>query len=86
MKGMAAYSASKGGLTAFDAAASGEFRRRRIRVLDVRPVHTETGLAERPIAGHPPKLPAGADPAAVARRIVRAITDDERELPSAAFD
>jgi short-subunit dehydrogenase len=82
MKGMAAYSATKGGLTAFDAAAAAELRRRQIRVLDIRPVHTETGLAERPIAGVPPHLPAGANPQGVARRIVRAIADDERELPT----
>ena len=85
MKGMAAYSASKGGLTAFDAAAAAELRRRQIRVLDVRPMHTETGLAQRPIAGQPPRMPSGAEPATVAARIVRAIADDERELPSAAF-
>src|SRR6476661_6685632 len=45
MPGMAAYSAAKAGLTAFDAALATELRRRRIRVLDVRPPHTETGLA-----------------------------------------
>jgi short-subunit dehydrogenase len=82
---MAAYSATKGGLTAFDAAAAAELRRRQIRVLDIRPVHTETGLAERPIAGVPPRLPAGANPQGVARRIVRAIADDERDLPSSDF-
>lgn len=85
MKGMAAYSATKGGLTAFDAAAAAELRRRQIRVIDMRPLHTETGLAQRPIAGQPPKLPTGADPVDVARRIVRAIADDEKELPSSAF-
>lgn len=83
--GMAAYSAAKAGLTAFDSAAASELRRRRIRVLDVRPPHTETGLANRPIAGSSPRLPQGLDPADVARRIVRAIADDERDLPSSAF-
>ncbi|MDN5767330.1 MAG: SDR family NAD(P)-dependent oxidoreductase [Humibacillus sp.] len=83
--GMAAYSAAKAGLTAFDAAAASELRRRRIRVLDARPPHTETGLADRPIAGSPPRLPQGLDPADVAGRIVRAIVDDERDLPSSAF-
>jgi short-subunit dehydrogenase len=82
---MSASRATKCGLTAFDAAAAAELRRRQIRVLDVRPVHTETGLAQRPIAGAPPRLPAGADPREVAGRIVRAIADDERELPSSAF-
>ncbi|MGS0686110.1 SDR family NAD(P)-dependent oxidoreductase [Nakamurella sp. GG22] len=85
MKGMAAYSATKAGVTAFDRAAAAELRRRRIRVVDVRPAHTETGLAQRPIAGQSPRLPTGSDPVDVARRIVRAILDDEAEVPSSAF-
>ncbi len=83
--GMAAYSASKAAVTAFDAAAARELRRAGIRVLDVRPPHTETGLAGRPLAGAAPSLPAGLDPQAVARRVVRAIEDGERDLPAAAF-
>src|SRR5215217_4122283 len=78
MPSMAAYSAAKAGLTAFDAALATELRRRRIRVLDVRPPHTETGLATRPVAGEAPRLPQGLDPKAVAERVVRAIADDER--------
>ncbi|WP_330475711.1 SDR family NAD(P)-dependent oxidoreductase [Terrabacter sp. C0L_2] len=85
MPGMAAYSAAKAGLTAFDAALATELRRRRIRVLDVRPPHTETGLATRPVAGEAPRLPRGLDPEAVAERVVRALADDERDLPSTAF-
>jgi NAD(P)-dependent dehydrogenase (short-subunit alcohol dehydrogenase family) len=85
MKGMAAYSATKAGLTAFDRAAAAELRRHRIRVIDVRPAHTETGLAQRPIAGQPPRLPTGSDPASVARRIVRAIVEDELDVPSSGF-
>ncbi len=82
---MSAYSASKAALTAFDASARVEARRRKIRIVDVRPPHTETGLALRPIAGAAPKLPTGLAPSAVAQRIVRAITDDELDLPSSAF-
>ena len=85
MPGMAAYSAAKAGLTAFDAALATELRRRRIRVLDVRPPHTETGLATRPVAGEAPRLPQGLDPEAVAARVVQALADDERDLPSSAF-
>lgn len=85
MPGMAAYSAAKAGLTAFDAALATELRRRRIRVLDVRPPHTETGLATRPVAGEAPRLPQGLAPESVADRLVRALTDDERDLPSSAF-
>jgi cyclic-di-GMP-binding biofilm dispersal mediator protein len=83
--GMAAYSASKAALTAFDVAAAREIRRVGIRVIDARPPHTETGLADRPIAGSPPRLPQGLDPDAVATRVVRAIMDDETDLSSAAF-
>lgn len=85
MPGMAAYSAAKAGLTAFDAALATELRRRRIRVLDVRPPHTETGLATRPVAGEAPRLPRGLDPEGVAARIVQALADDERDLPSSVF-
>ncbi|HET7799569.1 MAG TPA: SDR family NAD(P)-dependent oxidoreductase [Humibacillus xanthopallidus] len=85
MPGMAAYSAAKAGLTAFDAALGTEARRRRIRVLDVRPPHTETGLTTRAIAGQAPRLPQGLTPEAVADRVIRALLDDERDLPSTAF-
>lgn len=85
MAGMAAYSASKAGLTAFGAAAGSELRRRKIRLIDARPPHTETGLADRPIAGSAPKLGEGLAPDAVAERVVRAIIDDERQLDSVAF-
>lgn len=83
--GMAAYSAAKAALTAFDHAASRELRRARIRLVDVRPPHTETGLAGRPLAGTAPPLPTGLDPVAVATRVLAAIRDDERDLPSGAF-
>jgi cyclic-di-GMP-binding biofilm dispersal mediator protein len=85
MAGMAAYSASKAALTAFDAALSREARRAGVRVVDVRPPHTETGLAEHPIAGEAPTLPDGLDPDDVADRVVRAITEGEKDLPSDAF-
>lgn len=82
---MADYSAAKAALTAFDRVALLEARRRDIRVIDIRPPHTETGLAGRPIAGKPPKLPPGLDPADVARRIVDALAGAETDLPTEAF-
>lgn len=82
---MAAYSASKAALTSLDISLGRELRRRKITVLDVRPPHTETGLAERPIAGEAPKLPQGLRPEDVAERIVAAIEAGDRELPSDAF-
>lgn len=83
--GMAGYSASKAALTAFDAAAARELRRDGVRVVDVRPPHTETGLADRPRHGRAPRLPEGLAPQAVAARIVAALASDERDLPSTAF-
>ncbi|HEX2810697.1 MAG TPA: SDR family NAD(P)-dependent oxidoreductase [Kineosporiaceae bacterium] len=86
MAGMAAYSASKAARTAFDAAAARELRRARIRLLDVRPPHAETGLATRPIAGVTPTLAPGRQPGEVVARILRAIESDERDLASSAFE
>jgi short-subunit dehydrogenase len=85
MPGMAGYSASKAGLAAFDVAAARELRRSRIRLIDARPPHTETGLADRPMFGTAPRLPTGLDPETVAVRILAAIEDGETDLPSSAF-
>jgi len=83
--GMAAYGASKAAAWAAMSAASREFRRRRIDVIDARPPHTETGLATRAIAGTAPKMPNGLAPDSVAARIVTAIAAGERDLPTEAF-
>lgn len=83
--GMAAYSASKAALTAFDTAFAREARRAGVTVLDIRPPHTETGLADRPVAGSAPKLPEGKAPDDVAERIVAAIEHGDRELASSEF-
>ena len=83
--GMAAYCAAKAGISAFVEAARPEARRRKLRVVDVRPPHTETGLAGRAIAGTAPTMPDGLDPDAVADRIVKAIVDDEKDLASTDF-
>lgn len=85
LAGMAAYAASKAALTAADRALARELRAAGISVTDARPPHTETGLADRPIAGTAPRLSEGLQPEAVARRIVAAITAGEREIPAEAF-
>lgn len=85
MPGMSAYSASKAALTAVAAALRTELRRARVDVIDLRPPHTETGLATRPLAGSAPKLPQGLEPADVARRIVEAIAGGETEVAAADF-
>lgn len=83
--GMATYSAVKAAASALFLATAKEARKSKIRVLDIRPPHTETGLTDRAIAGDAPKMPEGADPDAVAQRIVEALLGNERELPSSAF-
>lgn len=83
--GMAAYSAAKAAIAAYDAAAMRELRRDGIRLVDVRPPHTETGLADRPLSGTAPRLPQGLEPQAVAQRVIDAIVGGEKDLPSSAF-
>lgn len=83
--GLAAYSASKAGLAAFVAAAAREYRRAGIRIMDARPGHTGTALSEHPIAGAAPRFGAALEPDLVAERIVTAILDGEKDLPSTAF-
>jgi cyclic-di-GMP-binding biofilm dispersal mediator protein len=85
LAGMAAYGASKAAVRAFDEALGREARRRKIRVIDARPPHTETGLATRAIAGQAPRMPVGLDPARVADTICAAIAGDQVDLPSGAF-
>jgi NAD(P)-dependent dehydrogenase (short-subunit alcohol dehydrogenase family) len=84
--GMVAYSAAKAALTAADSALGRELRRHGVRFLDVRPPHTETGLAARPLHGTAPRLPEGLDPATVVSAIAAALADGERtELAAADF-
>lgn len=85
LPGMVPYAAAKAALTAADTALARELRRMKVRVVDARPPHTETGLAGRPLAGTAPRLPEGLEPRTVARRIVAAIEAGETDVGSAAF-
>jgi NAD(P)-dependent dehydrogenase (short-subunit alcohol dehydrogenase family) len=85
MAGLAAYSASKTALLGYATAAARELRRAGIRWIDARPGHTETGLAGRAIFGTAPTFGAGLVPERVVERIVAAIMNDEKDLPSTAF-
>lgn len=85
LPGIAAYSSSKFAIDGFLQAAAREWRRAGTRVISARPGHTETGLADRAIAGVAPKFPPGKTPNQVASRIIQAIINDEKELPSSAF-
>jgi NAD(P)-dependent dehydrogenase (short-subunit alcohol dehydrogenase family) len=82
MAGMAAYSASKAALTAADRALARELRRAGVVVLDVRPPHTETGLAARPLAGEAPRLPHGLEPSLVADAVLDAVEEGRTDLSS----
>jgi cyclic-di-GMP-binding biofilm dispersal mediator protein len=85
LPGMAAYGASKAAVRSFDEALAREARRRNVRVLDARPPHTETGLADRPVAGTAPRMPKGLAPEHVATVICDALEAGTADLPSAAF-
>ena len=86
LPGMAAYSATKAALSAADSALARELRRVGVRVLDVRPPHTNTGLHERPLHGSPPRLSEGLDPQEVARVIADALGEPKRlQLAASEF-
>ena len=85
LPGMVAYSASKAALSAVATALRTELRRSRVGVVDVRPPHTETGLADRPLSGTAPRLPEGLDPADVARRVVDGLAAGESDIAAADF-
>ena len=85
LPGMAAYGASKAATRSFDEAFAREARRTKIRVLDARPPHTETGLAGRPIEGDSPKMPPGLAPEHVAATICDAIEQGDTDLPASSF-
>ncbi len=85
LPGMAAYGASKAAVRSFDEALAREGRRRKVRVIDARPPHTETGLADRPIAGTAPRMPPGLTPEWVATVICDALESGATDLPSSVF-
>jgi short-subunit dehydrogenase len=86
LPGMAAYGASKAAIRAFGEGFGREARRAKVRLIDARPPHTETGLADRAIEGNAPNFPEGLTPHAVAATIVAAIADDTvTDLPSSSF-
>lgn len=83
--GMAASSASKAAAAAAMESIRREFRRSKVHVCDVRPPHTETGLATRPLTGTAPKMPDGLSPRSVAERIVATIEADEAVVTADQF-
>lgn len=83
--GMSAYCASKAAAKRAMAIAARELRARKILVLDIRAPHTETGLIHRSLFGEAPTMPEGLNPSFVVSRILSALAEGERDLPSEAF-
>ena len=82
---LAAYSGSKTAIHGFLTGLTREWRRDGIRVLSACPGHTETGLASRASQGTAPSFPQGFSAEHVVKRIIDAVLNDEKELPSTAF-
>jgi short-subunit dehydrogenase len=79
--GMATYSASKAGLSAWLTATRGSVRKQGVRVFDVRPPHIETGLADRAVAGTLPSgIAAGSDVDTLVGHVLTGLRDDRRSL------
>ena len=83
--GLSAYSSSKTAMHGFAVAAAKELKKLGIRWLDARPGHTDSGLASRAVFGQAPNFGTGMQVPAVVGRIMRAIIDDEKDLPSSSF-
>lgn len=83
--GMGAYCASKAAAKTAMGVAARELRGKKIRVLDIRAPHTETGLVTRSLEGTAPKMPEGLQPQVVIDRVIEAITTGEKDLPPEAF-
>lgn len=78
--GMAEYGATKAALASWLSVARRELRRRGVTVLDVRPPHIDTGLADRALAGEPPRLPAGYPLEDVVATVVAALEQGAAEV------
>lgn len=85
MAGLAVYSSSKTALQGFATAASKELKKLGIRWLDARPGHTDSGLANRAVFGTAPNFGTGMQVNQVVSRIMEAIKNDEKDLPSTSF-
>jgi len=85
MAGLSAYSASKAAINGFASAAAKELRKSGINWIDARPGHTESGLASRAIFGTAPNFGVGKTVEAVVSRMLTAIVNEERDLPSGSF-
>ncbi len=83
--GMACYTTSKTAHSTWLKALALEARRQKIRVIDARPGHTETGLATRPLFGTAPAFAQGMSPEHVVAVIIAGIENGITELASDSF-
>lgn len=83
--GLAAYGESKLAASRHLAAIAQEFRRIKLKSLDARPGHTETGLASRPLFGIAPQFPTGMSAEHVVGKIIEGIESGKSEIPSTDF-
>jgi len=84
--GMACYITSKTAHSTWLKALALEARRQKIRVIDARPGHTETGLATRPLFGTAPAFAQGMTPEHAVSVIIGGIEAGITELASDSFN
>lgn len=77
--GMADYSAAKSALSTWLGVVAKE-ERRRLRVVDVRPPHLDTGLETRALSGEPPRLPASFPSQDLVAAVVEAVRGEARSV------
>ena len=83
--GMSIYSASKISLSNFLQSIEKEWRRYKIRTIDVHLGHTETGLATRPLFGVAPNMPTGHTPDHAVSVMLNSTNSDARIVASSEF-
>ncbi|WP_296631187.1 SDR family NAD(P)-dependent oxidoreductase [Rhodoluna sp.] len=83
--GMAAYCASKAALSAWLSSARFELKKQGVATIELRPGHTETGLATRPLFGVAPQMGAGMQASHVVDRIMAAVEARTQLVASTDF-
>ncbi|QWC85823.1 SDR family oxidoreductase [Nocardioidaceae bacterium] len=77
--GMADYSAAKSALSVWLQVLRRE-NRKKLRVLDIRPPHLDTGLEQRAMGAEPPKMPDPMPAGKVVEQVVEALAGDATEI------
>ena len=77
--GMADYSAAKSALSVWLQVLRRE-NRKKLRVLDIRPPHLDTGLEQRALGGDPPKMPDAMPAEKVIEQVIEALAGDATEI------